>query len=671
MLDGSAIAWDKFGGEAIVEILVLFAILVFALFYVEKSYKLLFYILIVLGVMQWVDGAASRTSNLEPDLNNLFVPDEDQKFVFGKDHNIIIIILDAFQGSVFNEIISETPNYAEIFEGFTWFKNASVAIPSTKLSLPNLLSGISYDNKIPVRQYLADVLARHSLPSVLSDIGYKTQYYNTFFGYSILPFNDEIWSNAKRKSSPKESINEYNRLLQATNFRIMPQIIKERLYQLGSWTTENVTKDWLYSVLQDDEALASPENKDITLLSSNITLCCNKLAPGVNPDVDFVNAMFGRIRVVESSKYFKVFHLQGLHPPRTLDENFKHDLALNEDYDAMPSSGRASLKLIQYIFDELKKADVYDNSVIVVVSDHGAGRTVNPSATEHREELNKKSLRLGFNAVKGTAIPLILVKPSNAKSIMNVSLSPVTLGDLPKTIISLINDNREFPGISMYSRVSDNRERYFWIHSYHESEQDFYGDLQEFIIRGDVYDDSDWSISGNLLRPAKTSINRIQEERDNHLREMLPLKPVTHVGIPFAIPPYGYYDDTFNAARAFDKIQRETGWQPVERPHGKCASQATLGIRYGQPLLLRAYTLKTRFDVEYQAPKSWRLEASNDDHTWVSVDEIMGETHWENGGKIKKYFLDNNEQFYSSYRINILESVGGQCIHIDEFELFE
>lgn len=418
----------------------------------------------------------------------------------------------------------------------------------------------------------------------------------------------------------------------------------------------------------EDSFSSTSAQKKFSVSKAN---CCNSLPNSINPDVDFTNSMLNNVRFSEHDRVFKLFHLQGLHSPRVIDEHFRHDPALNEDTSSIPSSGIASLKMLFLFFDELKKSTLYSNALIFVLSDHGLARTVNPSKSALHDELNKKSLRLGFNAVKGSAIPLVLVKPPNSAGQLKVSEAPVELSDVPNTVMALSGRSQSFPGIPFFSQKQKQRERLFWVHAYHEKDYDYYGDLQEFLIRGNVYDDSAWSITGKLLKPVKTSIGEIYKERDVFLKKMLPLKVIQQRGEVFSIPPYGFLDDAFNAHKAFDKIPRETGWMPVERPNGKCADEAILGVRYSDAVSVKAYSITTRFDLQYQAPKSWTFEASNDNKVWSVLHKIEEEVGWEPQGKPKFFHLSENNQKFLQYRINISQGQHiGKCIFIDEFELF-
>ncbi len=68
-------------------------------------------------------------------------------FQFSSKQNIIHIILDEFQSTVFQEIIDDDPDYyyADL-EGFTFFKETTGSFPTTLMSIPAILSEKVYKN---------------------------------------------------------------------------------------------------------------------------------------------------------------------------------------------------------------------------------------------------------------------------------------------------------------------------------------------------------------------------------------------------------------------------------------------------------------------------------------------------------------------------------------------
>ncbi|MFA7008395.1 MAG: sulfatase-like hydrolase/transferase [Elusimicrobiales bacterium] len=671
VLDASAIDWSGFAVQNRIEIAAWCSGLIFALIFGGRFHRLMPYPLIVLCCMQAADGWIIRKNALPPELDKLYVMDESDEFKFSAGNNIIVIILDAFQGSVFDEIITKTPAYASIFNGFTFFRNALCAIPSTKISLPHILSGVPYDNSITVHQYQRRSLLTQSLPLRMRKLGYRTGYYDVF-GYGFLPLEPTLWNNVRRTTSHREHVSEYLKLIDASVFRLMPQMVKKKIYYKGNWGGQKKAAEILNILFLRAEktsrvparTLRSGRRAPVPKLAG----CCGDFPMDQHYDIKFISRLLNEAVVDNELKTFKFFHLQGLHPPRNFDENFRYDPALNENVDSMPGSGRGTLKLMSMLLDKFRKLGIYDDSTMVIIGDHGNARSVNPSSGPVHKKLDAQSLRLNFDSVKGCAIPLVLIKPANSSGPLRISTSPVGLGDIPETLMELLGHKGDFQGRSMLDCPATERKRYFWLDTYHEGKYDYYGDLQEFLINGDVYNDASWSATGKLLKPKQTTVESFYNIRDAYIHAMLPLKPVAK-GVPFAEPPFGNINGTYVASRAFDKIVRETGWQPVVAKNGKCAAQATLGLRLNSPAIVKAYSVTTRFDILDQAPKTWELQASNDGQIWDTLDTVKNDISWEAGGKVRIFRIPNTLGFLY-YRMKVDESQDGRCIYIDELELF-
>jgi len=77
------------------------------------------------------------------------VDDDNTLFSFSSERNVLILLLDGFQGDVFQEIIDEDDHFHKMFKGFTYYRNNLGGYPSTYPSIPLILTGLYYDNSIP------------------------------------------------------------------------------------------------------------------------------------------------------------------------------------------------------------------------------------------------------------------------------------------------------------------------------------------------------------------------------------------------------------------------------------------------------------------------------------------------------------------------------------------
>lgn len=671
-LDGSPIDWNQFKIRSLVEGSLFLGLVTIAWVIRRKGYQVRAYVLFFLLITNLADGVWISKNSWTPDRDELYLIDESKKFEFSSEKNVIILVLDAFQGSIFDQLIRDTDEFDEMLSDFTWFKNASVSIASTKVSLPHMLSGIAYDNSKTVREFKRDSLSR-SIITELKRMGFVTEYYDVFG--SMLPVNDKLWSNAKRKILDGSSLRSHSLLLQAVHFRLFPQVMKRYVYQQGVLASVEPSLKVLSRLIPfggygykrksyvQGNNLAFSLGKDI---------CCGSLTEGISRDVDFIKSMLGRVTSQKEEKVFKLYHLQGIHPPRIINKNFEVEHSLNEDRSTILISAYVSFKLLKTFLGELKKGGAYDNSILFIVSDHGDGFGVNVSASEHRNTLDNLSLRLGFNAVKGSAIPLLLFKGIYQKGVnLKTSMKPVSIGDIPNTISALVGGNKSFLGVDIFSPIDESRERLFWVPAWHERDYDFYGDLQEFRIKGDIYDDLSWSLTGRVLKPDPYQVlpPGDQVERKNFLESMKPLHRVVQTGVPFAIPSFGGFEGSLSAKRAFDNVPVETGWMPVDA-EGSCVDEASIGVTYPRAFILRGYAITLGADGN-QHPVGWHLWGSGDDGKWHKLHQVEDSDLTSIDGNRKIYYLLGNQNSYKSYKMSIFGEKSGECIFLDEVDFFE
>jgi hypothetical protein len=174
--------------------------------------------------------------------------------------------------------------------------------------------------------------------------------------------------------------------------------------------------------------------------------------------IDFVNNV-SKTRVMDSQSKFKFIHLTGAHSPYQIDNEFNFTDA------GYVGQASASLKLVQELLDELKESGAYDNSLIFIIGDHGTQGGSLPESAQ----------------------PLMLAKQMNQESEeLTISDAPVTLGDIPKSIVEELNFDFSYPGYSVFDPIPSNRTRnwfyYVWEHSNWSSV--YLPDMYDFEIQG-------------------------------------------------------------------------------------------------------------------------------------------------------------------------------------------
>jgi len=393
-----------------------------------------------------------------PDSNRYEV-DNTNEFTFSKEKNVIILVLDTCQSDVIQKILHENESYKDFFNGFTYYRDSLAGFPRTIASVPNILTGQYYDNSVPFSDFLDTAfVSSNSIPKVLTDNGFEVG----CFTYPMY-LDKRVMSNVRDRTGIETAtiINIYD----ASLFRYAPDFLKRYIYRDGRWLLKNLVS----RKLADD--MRVPVNTPwVTFDEKSLTL----------EDVAFINDMMTYSNTVDERHIFKFYHLNGCHGPYLLNEKLEYEeMSGAVGYERQ---AEASLQITRLFLDELRRLEVFDNSMIFVIADHGTFGAV--------------------ENVQRSANPLFLVKTFHAEGQMTVSDAPVSLSDIPKTIFSELGLKGDFVGESIFDlKESDFRERRFFYHEWARSywSEDCLDKLKEFIVSGHVWSSESWRSTGREL----------------------------------------------------------------------------------------------------------------------------------------------------------------------------
>jgi len=453
LFDGHEIIFENYFWNGVIDSLVWIGILVAGFLYSKRLYRhivLLCSLLIIvqaagLMVVSYSAPEESEWKNLQDN------PDHTKMYEFSANTNVIIIILDSFQSDIFQEIINENPEYSNMFDGFTYYRNNVAGFPFTNPSITYILSGIFYDNSVPFSQFIKNISLHYSLPLLLKENGVRVD----IKPYLLKPFfpSNEIydtidgfsWKNHDGFSA--EDFLVITPIYRLTFFRFVPQVLKRHFYGTSS------------SGLSFTMPKGSIQN-DTTVYSN------------------FNSA----IRVSAPERIFKLFDLTGPHVPYQLNENLSY-VKLPQNITGYKSQAKASLKISYALLKSLKQNSSYDNSLIFIIGDHGSGATTDATATNY--------------APYSRGVPLMLVKPFNSTGTLATSDSPVSLGDIPKTIADELKIKNRLPGSSIFSvNETDSRIRIYYFYDLRPEDFQIYCEylspLREYRISGFSWNTSSW-----------------------------------------------------------------------------------------------------------------------------------------------------------------------------------
>lgn len=398
-LDGNSIDWSVYRIDGFISIAVwvvlIFGILIWAKKKGYKSFKygsklvmtfILLIQIVTLGTLSFTSDMLSVKDNPEYSTEN--------EFIYSKEDNMIILVLDAYDSQVFNYILEnpEEVNYVKMFENFTYYPNTVSAFSRTYYAIPQMLTGESYKNEGSFDEYLNEAYRKSPFFNELQKQNYSINLY-TNEGF---PTEADVYGMIENyipegenriQISSKRRMMGY--LIKLVGIRYLPQPLKQYVWFYSGE---------LYDVreLDDHQEVYSVDNHNFLWDSEDMVSTAD-------------------------TNTFHFYHVEGVHSPYYFDRYFRKTGKKLFDKESMIEAGRGILVMVQQYMDELKSLGVYDNSVIVIMADHGGGWM------EDRD-----TLLCRHN-------PLLLVKGRKERHEFTISKAPISYEDLQAAYVNLLN----------------------------------------------------------------------------------------------------------------------------------------------------------------------------------------------------------------------------------------
>ncbi len=260
--------------------------------------------------------------------------------------NIVFFLADAFQGKYIGQIMEENPEIRENFTGFVWFPNTLSVTNYTHSSIPSLWGGEKYnvdwmnsDSSTTISEKLT-MVSRLFLTSV-NQKGYVLSG-NKFYGsqieeteYNFIPLWHPLWKDLYTDIVKTEVSNFwFNRLIENAIFQSVPLALKPKIYNNTKWFFPKA------KILENDYGW-----HDHAFI---------KLLPKIS-----VNTA--------KEPQFIYIHSEACHHPWKI---LKEDGTLKVNVSPLESATWLIKELNNWI-TWMKKSGVYDNTKIILVSDHG------------------------------------------------------------------------------------------------------------------------------------------------------------------------------------------------------------------------------------------------------------------------------------------------------------
>lgn len=432
VMDGTEIRWDRYSAYAVLDTLVWLACIglpfVIGLIAGRKKvscYKVFACISCFLIAVQ-VPAVISQAVSYRPAQNKDFKITSKNLFEISDTENVLVFILDTMDERYYQAYIDTHPEYTEVLEGFVHYDNAAAAGSRTIIGLPAMFTGKPFTRTGLYSEYLHDVWTHPNAFSVLHDAGYKVSIYGStiVFSEDMVSYTDNFESG---KGTVKSDLSLAETVYKADAFMFAPHILKRFFWYSTSDFYEQKEEGRNYSM------------KDWTFYKT------------------FRKQGFSTVPSEE--KAMQVYHLSGAHASYKMDEYGKK--AAQSTLEQQVAGGFYQIGIM---LNDLKEKGLYDQSTIIITTDHG-------------------DINIGEYA-------MLLIKERNARGKYKTSSVPVSLFDLPNCLASLA-------GVQLHNRYSceisaltdeTERER----HIFHNTSGISRIVINEYVCKGFAGEESSW-----------------------------------------------------------------------------------------------------------------------------------------------------------------------------------
>ena len=340
------------------------------------------------------------------------------KLPLSKTHkNIVIIFLDRAMSTVFPITMNEYPEMKKVYDGFTYYPNTLSYAAQTLYSTPSMFGGYEYtpqklnadtsrrmvDKHDESFSVLPELFRRNGakvivngLPFISYDDRKEFDLYHKDIEYYSVRRGIERKTQMKQKFENEMKIIHRNAFIFSL-FRLAPEVMRQSIYNVGLYLTEGLGNN------QHKEVLAIIEKEALKVLTKQTYASDIDKPTFTIFDTELPHSPTAKMNGTDLLKKYPF--KQRYVPAGEITKDMHRHYAVNV----------MSYELLAEWLQKLKKEEVYDNTKIIMIADHGW--------------LTKQMLSVRFEYTVNN--PLLLIKDFNAKGEYNIDYRFMTLADLP------------------------------------------------------------------------------------------------------------------------------------------------------------------------------------------------------------------------------------------------
>lgn len=358
--------------------------------------------------------------------------------------NFIIFLIDGADSRVFDKARINS-KYKDIFTDFTYYPDTMAPYGNTSNSVPFLFSGIWDEKKESYEKYSKKAYKKSPLLNLLKKNNYEINLYETEF---IMEYESALnianFSYKKRRMNP---FLFFKQELKYISFKYLPYFLK----QYSNINSFKLSAENLGAMNNSIDEYGFYDWDNI-----------------INYDY-ITRSEFKK----KKSKEFKFFHIEGPHLPFNMDENL--NIISDGTYE---KKSKATLKILDEYLKKLKENNIYNNSIIIFVADHGLSEDEN---------------------FRGRQNPILYIKGIDEHHKFKISDKPISFLDLIDSYQELMKGKKSD---ELFANIKQPRKRRYLYYP-----DQFSNTLIEYYQTGKAWDWNTMVETGNIYK--------LKEENNN------------------------------------------------------------------------------------------------------------------------------------------------------------
>lgn len=367
----------------------------------------------------------------------------DYELEMSADRNFVILVLDSMDGGKLEQMFADHPEYSEELKDFTYYNNTMGLYPYTYFAVPYIISGDWFECDEFIDDYMDRAYGSAPLLDMLEERGYRLGMYEP-----DLPLRDEAmyrFENVKDVENEFTSVMDFIKVeMRLVGLKYAPYDLKRRCL-----------------VLPEEIPALRKQVNDIDYVQfdySNMQFYGDIQQKGIScTDTD--------------EKCFKFIHIEGAHVPFRYDGNV--NIVENADYEM---GVEATMTVVMEYIRALKDSGAYDNTAMIITSDHGYNYLDEGSITpEDRQH------------------PCLFVKGFGEEhEEMIISGAPVSHVDFQEAYVRLL-DGADSSEVFDYKEGDYRERRYLYYYLWDRDHMDEYvqtgyaGDMDTLKLTGEKF----------------------------------------------------------------------------------------------------------------------------------------------------------------------------------------